>query len=675
MNKHLGIAAFALGAAAVGWVASGYAGNNLPALAMTLAIGVVYLLGGLELRRFHQATAGLQQGLQGLTAPPPDLSAWLAQVPAPLRNAVRLRVEGERQGLPGPAMTPYLVGLLVLLGMLGTFIGMVVTLHGAVQALESTADLATIRAALAAPVKGLGLAFGTSVAGVAASAMLGLVSALCRRERLQAGQLLDGCIATHLRGFTLAHQREQTLQTLQQQAQALPAVAQTLQAVAAQMERHSQALHTQLLAGQDRFHHGAQTAFEALAASVDQTLQRSLSDSARAAGAALQPAVQAAMAGIAQETAQFQQHLAGSVQGQLDAVTARLDGAVAAVAGGWRDTLAQQQDHGREQAATLQAALAAVVQRIEAQAGTLLQTVDRSQAALLAEVAAAERQRVADTAAAERQRLAETTAREQQRLADAAAADQQRLAAWTQSLDAVTATLQQGWQQAGAQQLAQQRQICATLEQTAQAVQAGAEAHARSTIAEMARLIDAASEAPRAAAAVVGQLRQQLSDSMVRDTALLDERARLLETLSTLLDAVNHGAREQRAAIDTLVAGSATLLQQAGERFTGAIAAETTTMAAAAAQLTGSAVDMASLGEAFGVAVQQFGTSSQALTAQLQRIEAALDKSGARSDEQLAYYVAQAREIIELSISSQKQIVDDLQQIARRPAPLADAVA
>ena len=675
MNKHLGIAAFALGAAAVGWVASGYAGNNLLALAMTLAIGLVYLLGGLELRRFHQATAGLQQALQGLTAPPPDLSAWLAQVPAPLRNAVRLRVEGERQGLPGPAMTPYLVGLLVLLGMLGTFIGMVVTLHGAVQALESTADLATIRAALAAPVKGLGLAFGTSVAGVAASAMLGLVSALCRRERLQAGQLLDGCIATHLRGFTLAHQREQTLQTLQQQAQALPAVAQTLQAVAAQMERHSQALHTQLLAGQDRFHHGAQAAFEALAASVDQTLQRSLSDSARAAGAALQPAVQAAMAGIAQETAQFQQHLAGSVQGQLDAVTARLDGAVAAVAGGWRDTLAQQQDHGREQAATLQAALAAVVQRIEAQAGTLLQTVDRSQAALLAEVAAAERQRVADTAAAERQRLAETTAREQQRLADAAAAEQQRLAAWTQSLDAVTATLQQGWQQAGAQQLAQQRQICATLEQTAQAVQAGAEAHARSTIAEMARLIDAASEAPRAAAAVVGQLRQQLSDSMVRDTALLDERARLLETLSTLLDAVNHGAREQRAAIDTLVAGSATLLQQAGERFTGAIAAETTTMAAAAAQLTGSAVDMASLGEAFGVAVQQFGTSSQALTAQLQRIEAALDKSGARSDEQLAYYVAQAREIIELSISSQKQIVDDLQQIARRPAPLADAVA
>ena len=60
-----------------------------------------------------------------------------------------VRIEGERVALPGPAMTPYLVGMLVLLGMLGTFLGMVVTLNGAVIALESTTDLHTIRAALA----------------------------------------------------------------------------------------------------------------------------------------------------------------------------------------------------------------------------------------------------------------------------------------------------------------------------------------------------------------------------------------------------------------------------------------------------------------------------------------------------------------------------------------------
>jgi hypothetical protein len=34
-----------------------------------------------------------------------------------------------------------------------------------------------------------------------------------------------------------------------------------------------------------------------------------------------------------------------------------------------------------------------------------------------------------------------------------------------------------------------------------------------------------------------------------------------------------------------------------------------------------------------------------------------------RSDGQLAYYVAQAREIIDLSMSSQKEIVEELRQL------------
>jgi hypothetical protein len=66
--------------------------------------------------------------------------------------------------------------------------------------------------------------------------------------------------------------------------------------------------------------------------------------------------------------------------------------------------------------------------------------------------------------------------------------------------------------------------------------------------------------------------------------------------------------------------------------------------------------------------VQLFGESNEKLMTHLQRIEAALDKSLLRSDEQLAYYVAQAREVIDLSMLSQKQIVEDLQLIAGRRA-------
>ena len=69
-----------------------------------------------------------------------------------------------------------------------------------------------------------------------------------------------------------------------------------------------------------------------------------------------------------------------------------------------------------------------------------------------------------------------------------------------------------------------------------------------------------------------------------------------------------------------------------------------------------------------------FGESNDKLVAHLQRIENALDKSLARSDEQLAYYVAQAREAIDLSMMSQKQIVEDLQMIAsQRASAGADA--
>ena len=50
----------------------------------------------------------------------------------------------------------------------------------------------------------------------------------------------------------------------------------------------------------------------------------------------------------------------------------------------------------------------------------------------------------------------------------------------------------------------------------------------------------------------------------------------------------------------------------------------------------------------------------------LEQIGGALDASLARSDEQLAYYVAQAREVVDLSLLSQKQVMEELQQLATR---------
>jgi hypothetical protein len=161
------------------------------------------------------------------------------------------------------------------------------------------------------------------------------------------------------------------------------------------------------------------------------------------------------------------------------------------------------------------------------------------------------------------------------------------------------------WPRSGSRQAParanRQQEICDTLEQTAHDISAQSQAHASETIAEISRLVQAASEAPKAAAEVVAELRQKLSDSMVRDTAMLEERSRLLATLETLLDAVNHASTEQRSAVDALVATSADLLERVGTQFTDKVEAETGKLGAVAAQVTGSAVEVASLGEAFGM--------------------------------------------------------------------------
>ncbi|SOZ19239.1 putative transmembrane protein, DUF802 [Cupriavidus taiwanensis] len=957
MTRYLShIVAFLAGLAVVCWIGAGYAGTNFLALVVTLLIGGFYIGGALELLRYRQATATLAQALAGLAEAPASLGDWLERLHPSLRDSVRLRVEGERVGLPGPALTPYLVGLLVLLGMLGTFLGMVATLRGTGIALEGATDLQAIRASLAAPVKGLGFAFGTSVAGVATSAMLGLLSALCRRERIQAAQALDARIATTLRSYSRGHQRDEALRLLQRQADVMPALAEQMQAMMHAMAQQNDALAERLAASQAAFHANTETVYTRLAASVEQSLKDSIADSARAAGAAIQPAVDATMAGLARETTALRDTVTQAVQQHLDGVSSRFERATAGVADtwnqalaghqrtsealaadlrssldgfsqtfeqrsasllegvasrfdsvaastaeAWREALSQQQQAGEKLAGDNQQALAAAAATFGEHAAALVRTVDASHAGLQAQLAAQDAQRLsawadtlggmtatlrqqleqlnahtvsrhdeisatlaqnvrevsaqtqahasrtlaeidrlvqaaaeapkaavalqaelasrdearfatwADTlgsitatlrqewqelnahtvarqdeisatlaqnvqaisaqtqahasrtlaeidrlvqaaseapkaavalqaelaerdaarfaawtenlgsiaatlrqqweqssthAAARQQEVCEalaqtaraistetqahasTTLAEIDRLVQAAAEapkaatalqaelvarDAQRLAAWTETLGTMAASLRGEWEQASAHATARQQQICETLAVTARDMAAQAQAQVTGTVAEVSRLLQAASEAPRAAAEVIAQLREKLTEGMARDHAMLEERSRMMETLGTLLDAVNHASTEQRTAVDTLVATTADLLERVGGRFTDKVEGETGKLADIAAQVTGSAVEVASLGEAFGVAVQLFSESNGKLIDHLQRIEAALDKSMTRSDEQLAYYVAQAREVVDLSMLSQKQILEDLQQRAARPAPSAEA--
>src|SRR5690606_12999153 len=216
-----------------------------------------------------------------------------------------------------------------------------------------------------------------------------------------------------------------------------------------------------------------------------------------------------------------------------------------------------------------------------------------------------------------------------------------------------------------------QQLIVDRLDETARTLAASTQEQASRTIEQVSALMHMAAEAPRVAAEVIGELRQALSASIARDNAALDERNRIMETLRGLLDAINHASTEQRQAIDALVASSASALERAAAGFEQRMDAEATRLADTAGEVAGGAVEVASLAEGFGLAVQLFSESNDKLMASLQRIEGALEKAMTRSDEQLAYYVAQARELIDLSVMSQQQIVGDLQRMPARQATSA----
>jgi ABC-type transporter Mla subunit MlaD len=193
--------------------------------------------------------------------------------------------------------------------------------------------------------------------------------------------------------------------------------------------------------------------------------------------------------------------------------------------------------------------------------------------------------------------------------------------------------------------------------------------------APMTRLMQTASEVPQAAAGVIAHLRQEMSRITEQDNLALKERTAVMDKINALLQTINQASVEQRAAIESLAASAAAVMDQASQQFADTLGAQAGKSAEAAAQVVGSAVELSSLGESFNHGVQLFNATNEKLIESLQRMEGTMSQSMARSDEQLAYYVAQAREVIDLSITSQQGIVEDLRQLHSKQASLSVGVA
>jgi hypothetical protein len=104
----------------------------------------------------------------------------------------------------GRELSRYLVGLLIFLGLLGTFWGLLETVHsisGVIDSMKTGADTTTmfddLKSGLSAPIAGMSVSFTSSLFGLSGSLILGFLD-------LQAGQAQNR-FYTELEDFLASH--------------------------------------------------------------------------------------------------------------------------------------------------------------------------------------------------------------------------------------------------------------------------------------------------------------------------------------------------------------------------------------------------------------------------------------------------------------------------------------
>ena len=110
--------ALLIGAIAVLWMGFVFVHTHVLAFSIIIIIGSIYSIGVMELLRFRKATSTLSTALNMAQEKVTALEEWLACLDPSIQNAVRARIQGAHVGLPAPVLTPYFLGLLVMLGLL-----------------------------------------------------------------------------------------------------------------------------------------------------------------------------------------------------------------------------------------------------------------------------------------------------------------------------------------------------------------------------------------------------------------------------------------------------------------------------------------------------------------------------------------------------------------------------
>lgn len=327
---------------------SSYWGRDQIASLIVVTMGFVLLLGLGELLLRQRRAALLEHEVRQLPASPSEATVDGA---SPLLGSL-LRARLEQAALPslGESITPYLTGLLVMLGLLGTLLGLFETVHGASHALRASADVSALRQSLSTPIAGLTRSFGCSAAGISASAMLGLALALVRRREGRALRAVHSYALGPLRVLAPVRRQARALEQLANQGLALPEAASALERVGAQLGE----LSTRLVATQTAGVETQQRAFAELVGGLREELARAAAEAGSALHARVAPLVEQSLARAGDTAQQQASAMAQAAQLQTSAMADAARQQASAMAGATRqltEQLANDADSRRQELA------------------------------------------------------------------------------------------------------------------------------------------------------------------------------------------------------------------------------------------------------------------------------------------------------------------------------------
>ena len=525
----------ALGAGLVAFSAASQSGDEVVGQALVYVIAAAFLGGIAELwlrARSAERLAAEVDALSRAGAGPDAVEA--AESPG-LREIVAGWRTGRVVGPPAAGFTPYLVSLVVMVGLLGTFMGFVDTLAGARAAISGSADLETLKAGLAQPLGGLGRAFGVSLAGVSASAALGAAAAFARRIEVSAYAAARRLVSGALADRAPTARQLVALEALSAQADALPRAAEALSQVVARLEALGPALEAAQTRGAAQLSSTLHDSVRALQAEISAGFQQSTS-SARDAMAHLGDV---AAERLAASGAEAFERWTTALDARFEALTHRVDAALAQTTRGVDEALSRAGAAEAERLAQQSAVVVAFqAQMVEGQRGAEASAASVRALVEAVQVAAAQ---TAQALPAQLERLGEALRRVE------ATSDAHAIAlrtALTEVERAATARLDEAHARATDRLDAAQTATAERLAATSQAMSSELAAH-------LDRFIAAQSERAGEAATVIARL----------DVSLSEHLASLGAALSVPLAEVTRAALEAPMAATRLVEAAAVRAQ------------------------------------------------------------------------------------------------------------------